>query len=462
MSLRSLPRCLSLYLLAPWTCNALTLDVTSAASIKSAASSVAYGMMQYYTGNNTGDVPGNLPSPYYWWEAGSMFGHLVDYWYYTGDTTYNAEVIQAIVFQAGTDGAFMPSNQTETEGNDDQVFWAFAALDAAELNFPAPTAGSPSWLAMAQAVFNLQATRWDTSTCGGGLRWQIFTWNNGYTYKNVASNGGFFMLGSRLARYTGNTTYVDWAEKAWTWFEESVLFDNTTFAIYDGSSDLANCTSADHSQYSYNYGLYLGGLAYLYNHTEDAKYLTALTGVVNATLTTFFPTAMGDKIMVEIICEPFGTCDTDDYTFKSFTLRWLAVAAQLAPTLAPTIWPYIQASAQGAAGQCDAAAGFTCGFEWNTTTWDGTSGVGQQMSALAAIQANMITVDSLAAPYTKDTGGTSVGDPTAGTGTSSGSDSAEEGFATGAITTADRAGAGILTAMALVLTLGGAVWMVHS
>ena len=34
-------------------------------------------MMKYYTGNHTGDVPGNLPSPYYWWEAGAFFGAMV-------------------------------------------------------------------------------------------------------------------------------------------------------------------------------------------------------------------------------------------------------------------------------------------------------------------------------------------------------------------------------------------------
>lgn len=69
---------------------ALTLDVTSEsmathrhntfssrltlgkASIKNVASEIAYDLMSYYTGNHTGDVPGNLPSPYYWWEAGAM------------------------------------------------------------------------------------------------------------------------------------------------------------------------------------------------------------------------------------------------------------------------------------------------------------------------------------------------------------------------------------------------------
>jgi len=163
----------------------------------------------------------------------------------------------------------MPPNQTLDEGNDDQVFWAFTALDAAELVFPAPTAAnSPSWIAMAQAVFNTQAVRWDNSSCAGGLRWQINRINAGYTYKNVAANGGFFQLASRLARYTGNETYTDWAETAWSWFEQSVLLDPAQYQVYDGTNLEQNCTDADHTQWSYNYGLYLNGLAYLYNHVS--------------------------------------------------------------------------------------------------------------------------------------------------------------------------------------------------
>lgn len=40
------------------------LDITSDDSIKSTAATLAYGMMKFYTGNNTGDNPGNLPNPY--------------------------------------------------------------------------------------------------------------------------------------------------------------------------------------------------------------------------------------------------------------------------------------------------------------------------------------------------------------------------------------------------------------
>lgn len=59
----------------------IELDVTNTDSITSAASTVAQGLMSYYTGNNPGDNPGNLPAPYYWWEAGAMFMTMVDYWY---------------------------------------------------------------------------------------------------------------------------------------------------------------------------------------------------------------------------------------------------------------------------------------------------------------------------------------------------------------------------------------------
>ena len=47
----------------------ITIDVNDDLSIKRAASTAAYDMMKYYTGNRTGDTPGNLPDPYYWWEC---------------------------------------------------------------------------------------------------------------------------------------------------------------------------------------------------------------------------------------------------------------------------------------------------------------------------------------------------------------------------------------------------------
>jgi mannan endo-1,6-alpha-mannosidase len=223
--------------------------------------------MKYYTGNNTGDNPGNLPSPYYWWEAGAMFGTMVEYWYYTGDTTYNPVVKAALLSQIGEDEDFMPTNQTKTEGNDDQGFWGMAAMSAAEMNFENPDAGQPGWLALAQGVFNDMAGRWDDSTCGGGLRWQIFTFNQGYTYKNSIANGCFFNIAARLAAYTGNQTYADWATKTYDWMD-SVGLIGDGYEIYDGTSDTENCTVIDHARFSYNQGIYLFGAAMMYNYVR--------------------------------------------------------------------------------------------------------------------------------------------------------------------------------------------------
>jgi mannan endo-1,6-alpha-mannosidase len=233
-------------------------------SIKAAAKTAAQGMVQYYTGNRPGDIPGNLPQPYYWWEAGALFGALVDYWYFTGDDTYNQITTQALLAQVGPNNDYMPPNQTKTEGNDDQAFWGMAALSAAEERYPNPPASSPQWLALAQAVFNSQAIRWDTSSCAGGLKWQIFTFNNGYNYKNTISNGCFFNMAARLAVYTGNQTYADWANKMYDWVGAVGLMSHT-YQFFDGTDDTLNCSQLNHIQWSYNAGVFMLGAANMYN-----------------------------------------------------------------------------------------------------------------------------------------------------------------------------------------------------
>ena len=140
-------------------------------------------------------------------------------------------------------------------------------MSAAELKFPDPPSKSPSWLSLAQAVFNLQADRWDSKTCGGGLRWQIFAFNRGYDYKNSISNGGFFQLAARLARYTGNATYAQWAEKAYDWMETTPLITED-YIVFDGVQVASNCTTTSKIQWTYNVGTFLMGAANMYNYVS--------------------------------------------------------------------------------------------------------------------------------------------------------------------------------------------------
>ena len=232
-------------------------------SIKAATRQVTYDMMKYYDGNITGRVPGNLPDPYYWWQCGAMFGSLLDYYYYTGDDQYNDLITQGMLHQVGPNDDYMTPNQTKTTGNDDQGFWALSALSAAEQAFPNPPENRPQWLALAQAVFNTQALRWDTQFCGGGLRWQVFTLNVGYDYKNTISNGVFFNIAARLAKYTGNQTYADWAERVYDWTVDVGFIQD--FHFFDGAHTTLNCNDTNRVQWTYNAGVYMLGAANMYN-----------------------------------------------------------------------------------------------------------------------------------------------------------------------------------------------------
>lgn len=413
---------------------------------------MAKGLVNYYTGYRPGDVPGNLPDPYYWWVAGAMFGALVDYWYYTGDAQYNEITTQALLHQVGQNKDYLPKNQSRTAGNDDQGFWGMAVMEAAEVKYPDPPKDQPQWLALAQAVFNTQAYRWDMETCGGGLKWQIFTFNPGFNYKNTISNGCFFNIAARLGRFTGNQTYIDWAEKTWDWMEYIGLI-TPSYQFYDGSDDLLNCTEWNRIEWTYNAGVFLYGAAIMWNATGADIWRERTEKILEGTQDTFYPE---DKpnVMSEVSCEPNNTCDIDQRSFKGFLSRWMAATVKVAPWTRDFVMPKLRGSAQAAAQQCSGGPdGKQCGLKWTQgPEWDGSTGATQQMAALEVIQSNLL--DLVPGPVTAATGGTSQGDPAAG---SSSSRTPTRNYRQ--ITTADRAGAGILTAITLAGVLGVGVWM---
>lgn len=420
-------------------------------SVKSTAKKVAKNMLSYYTGMNPGDNPGNLPDPYYWWEAGAMFTALIDYWYFTGDDSWNDITTQAIIWQAGDDGTFMPSNQTRTEGNDDQGFWAFAAMAAAERNFPNPPDDVPGWLAMAQAVFNTQARRWDTESCGGGLKWQIFTFNSGYDYKNTISNGCFFNLATRLAKYTGNQTYADWADRIWDW-TVNVGFMSDTYQFWDGADDRQNCTGVGHLEWTYNSGVYLFGAAVMYNFTEgDPVWRDRTEKILDSANESFF----NNSIMYERACEPVNTCQVDQRSFKGYLARWMAATTQVAPFTFDKVMPLLRATADAAVKTCTGGDdGYACGMKWMEKHWDGTEDAGLQMAVLEVVQSTLISrVDP---PVTHDHGGTSKGNPGGG----GRPPNPRPGSLTMSITTGDKAGAGVFTAVVSLIVIGSTGWMI--
>ncbi|CAL9727623.1 mannan endo-1,6-alpha-mannosidase Dcw1p [Monosporozyma unispora] len=429
----------------------LDLDLNDPKSLVNATSLVAYGLMDYYTGDQYGKTVGMFSDPYYWWEAGGAWGSMIDYWWFMQNDTYNDKIMAAMLHQVGEHNNYIPLNQSTTEGNDDQAFWGIAAMTAAERNFPNPPEDQPQWLYLAQAVFNTMALRWDADSCGGGLRWQIFTWNTGYDYKNTVSNGALFHMAARLARFTGNSSYVDWAERVWDWMESvSVISNGTYMFVYDGVTATDNCSTVTTYQWSYNQGLLLAGSAFLYNHTKSDVWHERAKKLLNASQ-VFFNSSTG--IMYEAACQPSLTCNTDQRSFKAYFSRFLGLTASLVPETSDQIMKWLNTSAKAAAKACSGGTdGHTCGLNWFTGSWDGMYGLGEQMAALEC----MINTRALErpGPYTAQNGGTSKGDPAAGT------EAYPTNLAALHITKGSRAGAGIITAIIGISIIACALWLV--
>lgn len=143
------------------------------------------------------------------------------------------------------------------------------------------------------------------------------------------------------------------------------------------------------------------------------------------------------------------------YSFKAYLTRWMAQTTFLAPWTRALIMPKLRASAIAAAEQCSGGAnGRTCGLSWSKgTVWDGTQGVGQEMAAMSVIFTNLLPLADIGPPLTNLTGGTSLGNPNAG------SASVANPEAIKPATQGDRVGAGILTTLMLVSATGMFGWM---
>ncbi|KAF2110919.1 glycoside hydrolase, partial [Lophiotrema nucula] len=271
----------------------------------------------------------------YWWISGSTLDGLATYFHTTGDAQYNTLVANTLLSQATGANDFMMPDAT---GNDDQAWWALAAMSAAEYGIPSP-AGAPSWLVLAQNVFNEQKGRWNTAKCNGGLKWKINAGDAGYTYRSTISNGLFFQLAARLARFTGDADTLSWAEKAYDWSTSVGLIDGD-FNVYDGTDDSKGdngCADVNHDQWSYNTGVFLYGSAVMAAKTGDAKWTTRAQGFLGSIKRNF----VNNGNLFESKCEgangSIGTCNTDQQSFKGAVARWMGATATILPQMAPDV-----------------------------------------------------------------------------------------------------------------------------
>lgn len=434
--------------------NSIELDINSKDSVCSATDIIQKSILRYYLGNRPAGRVGMFEPPYYWWEAGEVFGGMLENWYLCDNKEHEDTLRTAMVSQIGANKDYMPSDQWMSEGNDDHGIWGILVMDAAERNFSdSKENGVPGWLELSQAVFNKMWARWDTQSCGGGLRWQIFEMNIGYNYKNTISNGCLFHLAARLARYTSQSSYADVAETVFDWL---VGVNFITFSEYarvrDGASIDQNCTNIDAKEWSYNSGIILAGCAYMYNYTNgSSKWEDRLNKVLDRSLSIFFK----NDIMYESACQDYKTCDTDQRSFKSIYSRMLALTSVIAPYTQDRIMKNLRASALAAARTCVGGnSGVSCAMNWHNSFHDGITGLGEEASALEVIQS--VLINSKPPPLTANSGGESKGNVDAGKF----DNSTTFLKVPNNTTNKDRIGASITTAIMLAVILATALWMI--
>lgn len=447
-----------LLLIAPFA-ESMSLTITGNTSICADTALIQQGVLDYYSGD------GEFQSPYYWWEGGLAFGLMIENAFLCQNTTFNSLLQNALMQQSGNNWDFMPESQTMVEGNDDQGVWGLTLMTAAERNFSRAANGTasrkdiPEWVTMAQAIYNTMYARWDSSTCGGGLRWQIYTWNNGYNYKNTIANGCLFNLAARLGRYFNNDTYLEEAEKVFDWLLDVnfVQLNDGSSKVYDGATINNNCSDMTTIEWSYNYGIILGGAAYMYNATNGSStWLNRVNQLWKGADSAFFN---DDGIMYEQQCQAAKSCNNDQRSFKSLFSMMLEYTYLLVPSLTDEIYAKLTTSAEAAAGSCDGGYdGHTCGMNWFNATNDGYYGLGEQLCALGCIQS--LLASSRPDLYTESTNEyMAKGDATAGTETSSSSN--EEALLENqmTVTNGDKVGAAFVTAIVLSILIAGSVAM---
>ena len=136
----------------------------------------------------------------------------------------------------------------------------------------------PLWLNTAKEIYRFMMTAYDTAA-GGGLYWQEGKKNT----KNTCSNGPAIILALQLYKATKEKTYLDTALLLYNWMNENL---RSPASLYYDNIEVGNHI-VNKRLYSYNAGTMLQSAVYLYECTNDTKYLQQATNIADHSVPYF-------------------------------------------------------------------------------------------------------------------------------------------------------------------------------
>jgi predicted alpha-1,6-mannanase (GH76 family) len=210
-----------------------------------------------------------------WWTSANQLETVIDYTRETGDMSVFADIENTFVRnQAGNFDRF--------GFYDDDGWWAIAWIKAYDLG------RQQKYLDMAKTIFKRMAGGW-SDQCGGGIYWaSAKAGSNGLKNKNAIPNSLFMQVAAKLhLRTPGDTgpgSFLDWAQREWTWFKGTGMLTARN-QVLDTLDSLTTCRATG-PIFTYNNGVLVGALIDLGASTGDATLLDQASAIARATMTT--------------------------------------------------------------------------------------------------------------------------------------------------------------------------------
>ena len=209
-----------------------------------------------------------------WWTSANQLETVIDYSRETGDPTYLDDV----------DTTFVKNQVGDFDHfgfYDDDGWWAITWIKAYDLSH------QQKYLDMAKTIFKRMSGGWDDK-CGGGIYWaSAKAGSDGLKNKNAIPNSLFLQVAAKLHQRTpgdaGAGSFLDWAEREWTWFKGTGMLTPKNLVV-DTLDGLTTC-KATGPTFTYNQGVLVGGLVDLAAASGDATLLDQAGAIAHATTT---------------------------------------------------------------------------------------------------------------------------------------------------------------------------------
>ena len=287
-----------------------------------------------------------------WWNSANIFESLIDYNHLIGQD-FSPEMKKIYRRNLLTIAQYRFINPTAF---DDNEWWALSWLKAYDMT------GNKKYLAVSERIFRDMLRRsWDDK-CGGGMEWSAV-----HPYKNAVTNELFLTLAARLAIEAKDSAkkkyYLDWTMKEWNWFRKSKMFTDSLW-ISDGLNKDCSCGFNPGLDLTYNQGIVLGGLTYLYRLTGERSYLDLARQMAHASMKKY-------SNETGVLTEQ-GAWNPDKVQFKGIYIRYLALLnTELHDD---DISSFILHNADHVWNHCRSADGL-CDWNWNGpyTDWSGSA-----------------------------------------------------------------------------------------